>query len=67
MAVLGYFLCVLASCASRFAIKVLTEQIFGAARYEMMFISYVSPTILGAAIMLLIFHQNFIFQISQVK
>lgn len=55
VAALGYFLCILVSWGSRFAIKALTEQIFGAARYEMMFISYVSPTILGAAIMLLIF------------
>jgi hypothetical protein len=51
---LGYLICVIATWASKLVLELLTNKIFGAPKGGNLLVSYTSPTILGAAVMLLL-------------
>ena len=55
---LGYSVSVILAFASKFAIRFLTKKIYGEPRYENIFVSFVSITILLSAIFLLMFCLN---------
>lgn len=55
---LGYFAMILLTFASKYIICISTKSLFGQAKFEDTFISYISITILFAAIFLLLFCLN---------
>jgi surface polysaccharide O-acyltransferase-like enzyme len=53
-AALGYWICIIVTWASKLVLELLTNKIFGAPKGGNLLVSYTSPTIIGAAIMLLL-------------
>lgn len=50
-----YFVAILITCLSKFGIGIITSKIWGEPRYDKILVSYISPTIILAAVSLLLF------------